>query len=79
VVSTPVGAIAEAVDADRSGLLVAPRDAAALAAALRRLIADPGLRAEFSAAGWEKAQRQFGLARMVDRMETNFRAHARPR
>ncbi len=79
VVSTPVGAIAEAVDADRSGLLVAPRDAQALAAALRRLIAAPELRAQFAAAGWDKAQRQFGLARMVDRMEAIFRAHARPR
>lgn len=78
VISTPVGAIAEAVDVDRSGLLVAPRDASALAAALRRLIADPELRAQFAATGMDKAQRQFGLARMVDRMESIFRAHARP-
>ena len=77
VISTPVGAIAEAVDADRTGLLVAPKSVSELVVALRRLMADDSLRAAFASAGWEKAQRQFGVDIMLDRMEAIFRTHAR--
>lgn len=77
VVSTPVGAIGEAVDRDVTGLLVPPRDSAQLAAALHRLMADEGLRQRFGEAGWQRAQKRFGLENMVDRMQSIFRAHAR--
>lgn len=79
VVSTPVGAIAEAVDEGGSGLLVEPRNAIALAAALRRFMVDPELREQFGVAGLARARERFGLDLMVDRMIHIFRAHARRR
>jgi glycosyltransferase involved in cell wall biosynthesis len=41
VVATPVGAHAEVIEPERSGLLVPPGDVAALVAALRRAVGDP--------------------------------------
>jgi glycosyltransferase involved in cell wall biosynthesis len=73
VVSTAVGAIAEAVDAEVTGLIVPPRDAPALGAALARLRDDPGLRRRFGAAARTRAQERFGLDAMLDRMEAVFR------
>jgi len=74
VVSTPVGAIAEAVDDGVTGLLVAPRSAEALADGLAALRDDPALRARFAAAARVRALRDFGLDPMLDRMEAVFRA-----
>ncbi|MET0460836.1 MAG: glycosyltransferase, partial [Ilumatobacteraceae bacterium] len=51
VVSTRVSGIPELVTDGCDGLLVAPDDAAGLAAALARLAADPALRARLAAAG----------------------------
>jgi glycosyltransferase involved in cell wall biosynthesis len=79
VVSTPVGAIAEAVDDGATGLLVAPRSAPALAAGLARLRDDPALRGRLAAASRARAVRDFGLAPMLDRMEAVFRAASRGR
>jgi glycosyltransferase involved in cell wall biosynthesis len=73
VVSTPVGAIAEAVDHGVTGLLVAPRSAEALVAALARLRDEPQLRAGFARAARARAERDFGIDRMLDRMEAVFR------
>lgn len=56
VVSTPLAAIPEIVEDGRTGLLVPPGDRAALAAALRRLVASPAMREELGRAGLEKAQ-----------------------
>ncbi len=72
VVSTPVGAITEAVTADVTGLIVPARDAAALAAALAVLREDAALRARFGVAGRARAERDFGLDRMLDAMEAVF-------
>lgn len=80
VVSTPVGAIGEAVigeNADSSeaqtGLMVPPRDAAALGVALERLLTGDTLRAGLAAAGLRRAQERFGLDRMLDAMEAIFK------
>lgn len=72
VVSTPVGAITEAVIADQTGLLVAPKDSMALAHALERLLAAPGLRQQMGQAGLERAQQHFGLEIMLNKMERLF-------
>jgi glycosyltransferase involved in cell wall biosynthesis len=50
-VVTAVGGLPEAVDHERTGLVVPPRDPVALAAALVRLLRDPPLRARLGTAG----------------------------
>ncbi|HYR01500.1 MAG TPA: glycosyltransferase family 4 protein [Casimicrobiaceae bacterium] len=74
VVSTTVGAITEAVVDGVTGLVVPPRDVPALGAALARLRDDAPLRARLGAAGGERARAEFGIERMLDRMEAVFRA-----
>jgi glycosyltransferase involved in cell wall biosynthesis len=71
-VSTPIGAIPEAVVDGSTGLLVPARDAAALAAALQRLMTDEALRARMGRAAHEYAQANFGIDRMLDAMEGVF-------
>jgi glycosyltransferase involved in cell wall biosynthesis len=73
VVSTPVGAIGEAVADGVTGRLVAPRSAEALAAGLAELRDDAALRARYGAAGRERALADFGIDLMLDRMEAIFR------
>lgn len=72
VVSTTVGAIGEAVLDGETGILVAPRDSAALAAALGRLLADPELRRGMGEAGLARARQRFGAELMLDKMEAVF-------
>ena len=62
VVATAIGGTDEAVTHEVTGLLVPPRDAAALAAAIRRLLADPLLARRLAAAGRERVQREFSSA-----------------
>lgn len=73
VVSTPVGAIEEAVQRDRTGLIVPPRDAVALGQALDRLMTDQALRRQFGEAGLAYAGEHFGIDVMLDAMERVFR------
>ncbi|HSU76770.1 MAG TPA: glycosyltransferase family 4 protein [Burkholderiales bacterium] len=73
VVATPVGAIEEAVQRGRTGLIVPPRDATVLAAALGALMEDPARRTAMGRAGREYAVAHFGIERMLDRMEAVFR------
>jgi glycosyltransferase involved in cell wall biosynthesis len=54
VVSTTVGGIPTIIDSGQSGLLVSPGDTGALAAAVERLLSDPGFAAKLAAAGREK-------------------------
>ena len=72
VVATSVGAIEEAVQRDRTGLIVPPRDAPALADALGALMSDPARRAAMGAAAREYAMAHFGIDRMLDAMEAVF-------
>jgi glycosyltransferase involved in cell wall biosynthesis len=72
VIATNAGAPAELVSDGRDGLLVAPGDAAAMAAALRRLRGDDGLRAalvaqgRLTAAGFTPAASGEALGRVYD-------------
>jgi len=59
IVTTDIPGCREIVRDGVNGLLVAPRDAEALAAALRRLIEAPALRAELGAKGRELAVGEF--------------------
>ncbi len=74
VVSTTVGAIAEAVDDGVTGYLVAPRDSTALRTALAGLLAAPASAAEMGRAGRQRAVARFSRDSMLDRMESIFRA-----
>lgn len=65
VVVTRVGAMPEVVRAEVEGLLVAPGDAPALAAALDRLAADAALRARLGAAAEHSYEAGYGVERMV--------------
>jgi glycosyltransferase involved in cell wall biosynthesis len=63
VVATRVGGIPEEVEADATGLLVPPRDAPALGAALTRLLKDRDLARAMGAAGRRRALERFGRGR----------------
>jgi glycosyltransferase involved in cell wall biosynthesis len=78
VVSTPVGGIPEVVDAGVTGISVEPRSAESLAAGLARLRDDAALRARFGSAARARAERDFGIERMLDRMEVVFRSVLEP-
>lgn len=69
VVATAVGGVPEIVEDGHSGLLVPPGDAEALAASLRRLAADPALRATLGRAARERVRGRFTLPGMVAETE----------
>ena len=59
VITTRVGALTEEVEDGVTGFLVPPGDAAALAAAARRLVDDPALRKAMGEAGRRRAMERF--------------------
>ena len=72
-VTTPVGGIPELAEHERTALLVAPQDAAALAAAIARLAGNEGLRRELGEAARKHCVEGYSYERMLDRMETIYR------
>ena len=66
VVATRVSAVPELIEDGVNGLLVAPGDRAALAAALERLIRDPALRAGMGAAGERRVRDDFAMDAGID-------------
>jgi len=66
VIGTRVGGLADVIDDGRTGLLVPPDDAAALARALEALRGDPALRARLGEAGRVHATTRHGVAAMAD-------------
>lgn len=80
VVASAVGGIPEIVTPGGTGLLVAPEDPAALAAALQRLRVDPVLRQTLGAAAREEAVLRFDVRRSLRAVEALYeRVAARPR
>ncbi len=67
VITTTEGGPSEFVEHERCGLQVPPRDAGALAGAMRRLAADPQLRARLGSAAAAKA-REFAPQRIAEAM-----------
>ena len=66
VVVSGVGGLAEVVVDGESGLVVAPGDAAALAAALARLLDDPAFRTRVAAAGQVRMTARHSIAAMAE-------------
>jgi glycosyltransferase involved in cell wall biosynthesis len=67
VVTTDTPGCREIVRSGENGLLVPPRDATALAAAIRQLIENPDLRRRMGLAGRARAESEFGIERVVQR------------
>jgi glycosyltransferase involved in cell wall biosynthesis len=66
VVATSVGGLLDLVVDDETGIVVPPRDPAALRSALERLLADPDLRRRLGAAGRERARTHFSWETVTD-------------
>jgi glycosyltransferase involved in cell wall biosynthesis len=75
VIASAAGGPAEIVLPDKTGLLVTPNDPQALAAAMRRLLADPQARVRLGEAGRERAA-NFSVASQVERFAALYRAIA---
>jgi glycosyltransferase involved in cell wall biosynthesis len=67
LVVTDMPGCREIVRDGQNGLLVPPRDSAALAAALERLIADSELRREYGASGRALVKREFAIEHVIER------------
>ena len=73
VVATDVGGTREAVNDGVTGLLVPARDAAALTAAVTRLLDDPGLAARFGSFGRKRVADEFSSEREVTLTDEVYR------
>jgi len=72
-VTTDVGSIPELASHERTALVVPPRDAPALAAAIERLAGDEGLRRELGETARKQCVEGYSYERMLDRMENIYR------
>ncbi|MBR1144596.1 glycosyltransferase family 4 protein [Bradyrhizobium sp. AUGA SZCCT0431] len=68
VVCTPVGALPEIVEHERTGLLVPAKNAPALAQALERLLTDPALRARLGIQARAQHAIRFEIGAYVDKL-----------
>jgi glycosyltransferase involved in cell wall biosynthesis len=66
IVATDIRGCRQVVDHERTGLLVPPRSAGALATAIERLASDASLRATMGTAAKAKARREFDQAHVID-------------
>jgi glycosyltransferase involved in cell wall biosynthesis len=73
IVSSAIGGTEELIDDGRSGLLVAPGDAPALAAALRKLLGDSQLREDFAARARERVEAGLTREQNADRIAAVYR------
>jgi glycosyltransferase involved in cell wall biosynthesis len=73
VVCASTGGLPEMVDDGRDGLLVDPRDASALAAAIERLIGNGALRRSMALNGAERLEREHGPQRHRERLVAVYR------
>ena len=79
VVSTHISGIPEMIDDGVHGLLVAPRDARALADALRRVLTDAALHAKLARAGRQRICARFDSRRTTLALRNLFLAQLRQR
>ena len=78
VIASRAASLPEIVDHERTGLLVAPNDPLAIAAALTRLAAEPSLWARLSAAGRRRVEERFTWDHVADRCLAAYAAAAPP-
>lgn len=74
VVSTPVSGIPEVLRDGDTGIVVPEKDAAAVAAAIERLLDDPDLAGELARRGRDFVAAEFDLERNIDRLVQRFAA-----
>jgi len=79
VVTTSTGGNTDLVTDGEDGLLVPPRDEAALGAALARLLGDPGLRARLGAAARRRVRERFTIERTKQGTDVVYAAALRRR
>ncbi len=79
VVSSAIGGTEELIEDGRSGLLVAPGDAKALAAALRRVLGDADLRRELATKARERVDQGLKREQMADRVTSVYDELLNPR
>ncbi|MDP1526742.1 MAG: glycosyltransferase family 4 protein [Rhodocyclaceae bacterium] len=72
IVTTPVGAILEAVRDGESALVTPPKDATAIATAIDRIVSNPELAMRLGMTARNEALEKFGFERMSERMEAVF-------
>ena len=72
VVATRVGGLLDLVVDGETGIVVPPRDPAALRSALERLLADPDLRRKLGSAGRDRARTHFSWERVTDATLTAY-------
>jgi len=73
-VSTRLSGVPELILDGVTGLLVEPRDVAALSAAIGRLLADPELRQRLAEAGYRRVRGQFRMDAGISELATRFAA-----
>ena len=73
VIASDVSGVKEEVAHGQTGLLVPPRDAPALAGAMKAFIEDPARRQAMGLAGRQKFEREFTRDRMLSRIEELYR------
>jgi glycosyltransferase involved in cell wall biosynthesis len=71
-VATSVGGIPEVVEDGVGGILVPPRDPAALASSLLALLRDPQLRRSMGAAARERAEREFDMREIAQQIQRRY-------
>ncbi len=74
VISTRMPAIAELIIDGETGVLTPPDDPKSLAAAIGRLLGDPGLRTRLAEAGFERVRTRFSAGGGIDDLERRFRS-----
>ncbi|HXQ39990.1 MAG TPA: glycosyltransferase [Candidatus Udaeobacter sp.] len=72
LLATRAGAIEELIVEGETGLLVPPRDPAAMAAAIARLVRDPALRRRLGASALSCVRRDFDMAEGIERLAREF-------
>jgi glycosyltransferase involved in cell wall biosynthesis len=74
VIAADAGGTAELVGTNGAGVLVPPGDSETLAVAIRELLDDPERRRRLGDAARQRIEREFPLARMIDRYEAALTA-----